>query len=58
MVTMAVAYYLMARVLWGSKRIGESSPPQMELIRLKQKVVQMLLCGKLFDEVLFTKCCV
>ena len=44
--TMGIAYTLMARVLWGSKQIGESTQAQMNLICSKQKVVRMLICGK------------
>ena len=43
---MAIAYTLMARVLWGSKQIGETSQAQASLVRSKQKVVRMLICGK------------
>lgn len=43
---MAIAYTLMARVLWGSKQIGETTQAQASLVRSKQKVVRMLICGK------------
>ncbi|XP_017491525.1 PREDICTED: tachykinin-like peptides receptor 99D, partial [Rhagoletis zephyria] len=46
LMTMGIAYTLMARVLWGSKQIGESTQAQMNLICSKQKVVRMLICGK------------
>ncbi|KAH7640762.1 hypothetical protein DERF_000423, partial [Dermatophagoides farinae] len=44
LMTMAIAYTLMARVLWGSKQIGETSQAQASLVRSKQKVVRMLIC--------------
>ena len=43
---MGIAYTLMARVLWGSQQIGESSQAQLNLIHSKQKVVRMLIYGK------------
>lgn len=46
LMTMGIAYTLMARVLWGSKQIGESTQAQMNLICSKQKVVRMLICGE------------
>ena len=46
LMTMAIAYTLMARVLWGSKQIGETTQAQASLVRSKQKVVRMLICGK------------
>ena len=48
MLTMAITYSLMGRVLWGSKSIGEITQAQKQLIRSKQKVVRMLICGKWF----------
>ncbi|XP_054159891.1 tachykinin-like peptides receptor 86C [Oppia nitens] len=44
--TMAIAYSLMARVLWGSQEIGEggANSSQRLLIQSKQKVVRMLIC--------------
>jgi len=45
MLTMAIAYFLMARVLWDGTKIGESTQIQQEMIRSKQKVVCMLICG-------------
>ncbi|KAJ6218861.1 hypothetical protein RDWZM_004673 [Blomia tropicalis] len=44
LMSMAIAYTLMARVLWGSKQIGESTQAQMNLVCSKQKVVRMLIC--------------
>ncbi|KAH9420516.1 hypothetical protein DERP_000942, partial [Dermatophagoides pteronyssinus] len=44
LMTMAIAYTLMARVLWGSKQIGETTQAQASLVRSKQKVVRMLIC--------------
>ncbi|RWS22398.1 tachykinin-like peptides receptor 99D, partial [Leptotrombidium deliense] len=41
--SMAFTYTFMARVLWGSKAIGEGSHLQREFIRSKQKVVKMLI---------------
>lgn len=35
----------MARVLWDGTKIGESTQIQQEMIRSKQKVVCMLICG-------------
>ena len=46
LMTMAIAYTLMARVLWGSRQIGESTQAQLKLVESKQKVVRMLICGK------------
>lgn len=49
MATMAIAYSLMGRVLWGSQGIGEgnaNSIQQQGIIRSKQKVVRMLICGQ------------
>lgn len=46
LMTMAIAYTLMGRVLWGSKQIGESTQAQKNLVSSKQKVVRMLICGK------------
>jgi len=46
MATMAIAYSLMGRVLWGSQGIGEVTQVQQGLIRSKQKVIRMLICGQ------------
>ncbi|RWS03528.1 tachykinin-like peptides receptor 99D, partial [Dinothrombium tinctorium] len=43
MASMAFTYTMMARVLWGSKCIGEQSQLQQDFIRSKQKVVKMLI---------------
>lgn len=60
LMTMGIAYTLMARVLWGSKQIGESTQAQMNLICSKQKVVRMLICGKYFllKHVFYFKKCI
>lgn len=43
MVSMAITYTLIARVLWGSKGIGEETELQKESIKSKKKVVRMLI---------------
>ena len=43
MVSMAVTYSLIARVLWGSKGIGEDTEFQQESIKSKRKIVRMLI---------------
>ncbi len=40
---MAITYSLIARVLWGSKGIGEETVLQNESIKSKRKVVRMLI---------------
>jgi hypothetical protein len=45
---MAIAHYLMARVLWGARKNSLNSNIQTKLIEIKQKVVCMLICGELY----------
>ncbi|RWS05584.1 tachykinin-like peptides receptor 86C, partial [Dinothrombium tinctorium] len=43
MISMGITYSLMARILWGSKQIGEMTVTQRISIRAKQKVIPMLI---------------
>ncbi|KAF7495164.1 Tachykinin-like peptides receptor 86C [Sarcoptes scabiei] len=52
LITMAIAYTLMGKKLWGSKQIGENTSIQIGLVQAKQKVVQMLI----FVVVVFAVC--
>ncbi|XP_055387751.1 tachykinin-like peptides receptor 86C [Condylostylus longicornis] len=43
MLVMLVCYFLMGRVLWGSRSIGENTERQIESMKSKKKVVRMFI---------------
>ncbi|XP_037950768.1 tachykinin-like peptides receptor 86C [Teleopsis dalmanni] len=43
MIVMLICYFLMGRVLWGSRSIGENTDRQIESMKSKRKVVRMFI---------------